>query len=321
MAKIIEGARNRTFPNATKARTLIKFRDRLIASPGLSPEVSDELNRRLIELLPGPLPFDPQKGIDLLRQIPRIPIGLAMRGYDHSELRKSFDAQFKVLVISDKAMEVMAGASDVEYGAAFNLNGYPVVSESMLAKARAGEKEALMVIRHEHRHNDYNCIHGFNRGDEQLFADEIFAHFASFVDVYGASQDEFAAIRGARMRKGKYFALVAGSLVNDYAAEIADKKSREALYVRIYIACFVCEKMITQSGSPNIVLEYLRTLTKIDHIIGMAPSKDMLDQLVSHYVGFFSANIPDWEMNDLEIKDYEELHQQYASFRRTFQER
>ena len=141
-------------------------------------------------------------------------------------------------------------------GCAFNYRGLPIVSETTLANAKEGEKQALLTVRHEQRHNYYRNIHGHRSKDiEQDLVDELFTYFSSFIDIYGVE---------ALAHTHDYAEAVVRALTTDYLEQVTDKTTREDLVVRVTTAAFILNTRVQLPGYLDPTIAYLRTLTSLD---------------------------------------------------------
>ena len=337
-SNMLKGALKR-IPGVERLKVLIDFRDRLtpyIYQTKLSKgtciealEIQDDLNRRLLRIFLKPSnPVDPDKILkranerlrinhpDIFRELKNI---LSAKGTEFPGPFQNFNRKFMVAVLPDKAMNminILISRQKYEI-AGLNFEGLPIVDESTLKSAMLGMKDALLYIQHELRHNDYLAMHGYKMtGIEQFLVNELYADFASFVDILGARglTDKYLL----NQDYVTYADIIADELIKNYAGKFSSKSKKERFYLRFYVSVFTLNKLI-RFGAADPALAYLKTLTGLDQIIGM---QDI--QQVKEWIGYFSARLshkyPGWETHSIKIPGLDQLRDQYEAFCRIYYE-
>ncbi|MFA4843588.1 MAG: hypothetical protein WC632_01395 [Candidatus Margulisiibacteriota bacterium] len=335
--QIIDSIRSQTIPSASKPKTLINVRDRLLAplAPGnkAAEEVSRQLNDRLKKMLllsePG---NQAASGEELLQKANQTFLDhtkksslfkeaaetLSVLGHDPRRLFQNYDPDFGIISLPDLPFlliaQVIAGSSSVQ---AFTMSGIPIVPDSALSKAKAGDKEALLAIRHERAHFSYRAIHKEPLTLETRLITELHAYYASYIDVYGIDSLRQNVFGAGEM----YDALVLSRLENECEHQHdllpADTAQGQAMIDSLMLRAAAANALIARLlavSEPQSVLAYLITLTSLERAIAMEPRRVVVNKTIEFYDRHFSDIVPDWSRPELPLEHYDEDQFQYALF-------
>jgi len=195
---------------------------------------------------------------------------LAVHGYEPSDVLSHYDAALEVYgvyIVPDDVMGILSRVTRMELRA-FNLFGLIGVSASDAEKMREGDPEALLVARHEKRHNDYRALHGDPPYEvEQKLVDELYAYFSSYVDIYGIEGLSHSR-HSDHYGNGTYTQIVAASLYEGDLGNVADPQKKLELGVKISAAAFILEAYL-KAGQVDLALGYLKAAKNLNQILAM----------------------------------------------------
>lgn len=183
------------------------------------------------------------------------------------DIFSKYDKEFRVFVLSRKLMEIVGEIGGMDQnGRAFNFKSYIFVLDTDLERARQGDKEALLVICHERCHNDYRKIHGDqNPTVEQRLADELYAYFSSFIQIYGVpALAEIKNREGEEVKWGRY---VYYQLARNYLWDVETREEKTQYYKKIAFAINVLYHLFRSDKNPQLILENLKTMTDLNPLL------------------------------------------------------
>lgn len=188
-----------------------------------------------------------------------IQLGLALRGIEEEDLYGHYDDEYDVIVVRDEVISIIHKIVNMDSGLAFNFKGFVVIPENVLRKAKAGDKDALVAIRHEKRHNDFRSAQGEadTFSADQRLLNELYAYFSSFVDVHG--KDALTEDLQTGLGKGIWAMQVAAVINKDYVDSVYKDTdvNKETLKIMVCTAAWVIDNLIRTYGL-NFTLEYLK---------------------------------------------------------------
>ncbi len=228
---------------------------------------------------------------------------LTLRDLDVDQLFTHYVPDFEIYVITDETMDILGNISGMESGLALNLGGFVFIRKSTLKEIRAGNKESLVVLIHEKKHNDYSTIHGYARGTiEQKLVDELYAFFSSFIEVYGI--DHLSALRQSRFGDGIWAYVVLNTLVRDYLHEVNDEQRRKEVIEKLSYATSILNYSFVNYNDPKMIFAYLKTCINLDQILVMT-SRDHFEKRG------YSQTLP---------ANFDLLQEQFKSFKSSYQQ-
>jgi hypothetical protein len=224
----------------------------------------------------------------------------------------NYDPVWDVFIISDDNMDKISDAARGDgQGRAFNFAGLIVLSQTDFKRLLDGDQDALFVIRHEKRHNDYRSLHGEAEklSEEQKIIDEIYANYAAYVDVYGMEEANFA--------DGKWANTIVSALLNDYLDKKMERNKREMFTVKITATVHLVNEYF-KKGKGSLALEYLRGADSFDRVLAMSRDKANLDSNLAYYISFFSQHRDGWQTTRISTEGMESLIQEFENFRKDY---
>ncbi len=226
---------------------------------------------------------------------------LNIHGLEMENLFQHYEKEHDAYILDDKVMDVMGQLGGMKNGEALNLVGFVFIRGSTVEKLKTADKEAFLSLRHEQRHNDYHAIHGYAiESSEQKLIDELYAYFASFIQIYGV--EGLTTIQERQIGTGPWAQIVLNVLIQDYLKDEREEALKADLIERLrYVASILDWYLKTQD--PNMILEFLKTATSLNQILAMVNFDYLKDNL--------KEKIP--------LEEYERLAGQFRKFRSDFQ--
>lgn len=246
-----------------------------------------------------------------------ISVALSFQDLKLEDLYGRYDDEYSVIVVKDKVLSIIGKATGIESGGAFSFKGFVIVPESMLRKARDGDKEAQELIRHEERHNDYREKNGEgnNFSVEQGLIEELYAYFASFVDIYGT--EALNEERQTAIGKGQWNLIVGNVLNKEYIngqfKNLSSEKEKEILTVMVYAASWTTDSMIKNYGL-DFTLEYLKSIKTLKEIAFFRKPYGRFLSLIDNYKEALKLNI----QSPINEEEYNILVEKFLQFKEKY---
>ncbi len=191
---------------------------------------------------------------------------LAIEGDDFRDGFQNFDEELGVYVIPDEVMETYSilNTGTME-GKAFNLAGHIGLKLSTVNLIRAGDPEALHVLRHEQGHNKYREMHLDEfpyKSVEQKLIDEIYSDLDSTISVFGRD----------RLLEDNWFENEAQRLIGYVDHYLGGKnKQKEKIIRKLYHALFIINALFFHNNDAKI-MAYILQAKSLDEILGTLPT-------------------------------------------------
>lgn len=229
---------------------------------------------------------------------------LAAQGLSLPKLFARYDAEYGVHMVTDAEMKAYARAVDFPGAPAATINGrFILMKESTMAKLRAGGLFEKMALRHEKLHIEYKAANPpvpkdpAGRGQRRM-AEELFTHFASFVEVYGRSR-----LREKFGGAPSYPIWVFDSLSGSYLEFVTDETVKADLVARLRAAIMIVDRGLFL-GNTQFMLAYMKTCSTLDQILAMV-QPELLERISKAAV---------------KVRGHEAQRRRFLEFRRAYEE-
>jgi len=229
---------------------------------------------------------------------------LIKAGYGESNFDK-FDDKLGVYVIPDHVMTIFCTLTGNPNGGAFNLRGHIGLDQSTVEEIDHGKTDqerlkALHRLWHERAHTEYYKAHpDFNpRNIEELLVNEIYAHLAGYMEVYG--KESMFEKRESEPEWGQqdWFENIFLGLDNDYLKK--NPEQRKGIVNRLGYAIQIIKNYF-RSNNVNLeekLMAYLKQSKSLDDILGILP--------MEHH---------QWLSKELSVRGHADIRDRWSNFK------